>query len=127
MSSYSKGARGEREVIDELEERGFACLRAPSSGSSTDRELPDVLAGNGDDFYAIEVKRGGGERVYLDEHEIEDLKYFADRFGAQPLIGVRFDYGEWFFLWIDDLHETPEGNYRVDRHLSEEMKGLDML
>lgn len=127
MSNYDKGARGENELIKELDERGFACLRAPSSGSTTQRELPDVLAGNGSVFYAFEAKRASGDCVYLDKEEIDDLEFFAQRFGAEAIVAVRFDYGDWFFVWKDDMHKTPGGNWRVDSYLSSEVKGLDML
>jgi len=41
-------------------------MRAPASGSATERELPDVLAaGDGDTFYAIEAKSSAGDPIYL--------------------------------------------------------------
>lgn len=39
------GDRYERELVNTLTTVGMAALRAPSSGSATDRELPDVLVG----------------------------------------------------------------------------------
>ncbi|PSP40299.1 nucleoid-structuring protein H-NS [Halobacteriales archaeon QH_6_64_20] len=48
MPGNPKGDRRERELVNELDEAGFAVMRAPASGSATDRELPDVLAGRAD-------------------------------------------------------------------------------
>lgn len=111
--SNAKGDRRERELVNRLDEAGFAVMRAPSSGSATDRELPDVLAGNGDVFYAIEVKSSFGDPIYLDGEEVEALVYFARNFGAKPRVGVRFDREEWYFFHPGDLHVTDGGNYRV--------------
>ncbi|MFB6152724.1 MAG: Holliday junction resolvase Hjc [Halodesulfurarchaeum sp.] len=108
-----KGERRERELVNRLDEAGFAVMRAPASGSATERDLPDVLAGNGDRFYAIEAKSSGGDPIYLDGAEVEALQFFAANFGAEPRIGVRFDEEAWAFFDPDDLHVTDGGNYRV--------------
>jgi len=108
-----KGDRRERELVQRLDERGFAVMRAPASGSATERDLPDVLAGNGETFYAIEAKSSAGDPIYLDGEEVEALVYFARNFGAKPRIGVRFDREEWYFFHPADLHTTDGGNYRV--------------
>ncbi|WP_435348294.1 Holliday junction resolvase Hjc [Haloarchaeobius sp. HRN-SO-5] len=115
MSSNRKGDRRERELVNRLDEAGFAVMRAPASGSATDRELPDVLAGNGDVFYAIEAKSSSGRPIYLDGEEVEALLYFAQNFGAKARIGVRFDREDWYFFHPADLHTTDGGNYRVKK------------
>lgn len=127
MSKYDKGARGERELIEILEEKkDYACLRAPASGASTKRELPDVLAGNGDQVLVLEVKRWSKDKdyQYLTKKEVHDLKYFAEVFGGEYYIAARFDYGSWGFFKIEDLKET-EKNYRVDTFKSVEGKGIN--
>jgi Holliday junction resolvase len=114
-NSNTKGDRRERELVNRLDERGFAVMRAPASGSATDRELPDVLAGDGDAFYAIEAKSSAGDPIYLDGQEIENLVYFAQNFGAAPKVGVRFDHEDWYFFHPADLYVTDGGNYRVKK------------
>ena len=101
--------------MNELDERGFAVMRAPASGSATERELPDVLAGDGDLFYAIEAKSSAGDPIYLTGEEVEALVYFSRNFGAKPRIGVRFDREGWYFFHPADLHVTDGGNYRVKK------------
>jgi Holliday junction resolvase len=115
MSANRKGDRRERELVNELDDSGFAVMRAPASGSATARELPDVLAGNGDDFYAIEAKSSSGDPIYLTGEEVEALVYFARNFGAKPRVGVRFDREAWYFFHPGDLHVTDGGNYRVKK------------
>jgi len=116
MSSNRKGDRRERELVNALDEAGFAVMRAPASGSATARELPDVLAGNGEVFYAIEAKSSAGDPIYLDNEEVYALvSIFAKNFGATPRIAVRFDREDWYFFHPDDVHQTDGGNYRVKR------------
>jgi Holliday junction resolvase len=113
--SNAKGDRRERELVNRLDEAGFAVMRAPASGSATARELPDVLAGDGEVFYAIEAKSSAGDPIYLDGAEVEALIYFSRNFGAKARIGVRFDREDWYFFHPGDLYQTDGGNYRVKR------------
>ncbi len=110
-----KGDRRERELVNMLDEAGFAVMRAPASGSATTRELPDVLAGDGETFYAIEAKASAGNPIYLTGEEVEALVYFARNFGAKARIAVRFDREDWYFFHPGDLYRTDGGNYRVKK------------
>lgn len=49
-ASGKKGASYERELVDRLRDAGYGALRLPSSGSATERDLPDVLAGCKNDW-----------------------------------------------------------------------------
>lgn len=134
-NSNEKGDRRERELTNWLDGNGWAVMRAPASGSATARELPDVLAGNGETFYAIEAKSSSGDPIYLTDEEVDALCYFAENFGAEARIAARFDlengdpsYGDddrkgWYFIPVGDLYETPGGNYRVKKELAHE-KGV---
>jgi Holliday junction resolvase len=124
-NSNAKGDRRERELVNALDDRGFAVMRAPASGSATERDLPDVLAGDGDVFYAIEAKSSAGRPIYLDGEEVEALVYFARNFGAKPRVAVRFDREDWYFFHPADLHVTDGGNYRVKKETAL-AEGVDM-
>lgn len=120
MVKNKKGDRRERELVNALDDAGFAVLRAPASGSATDRELPDVLAGDGSVCYAIEPKSSGGDPIYIDTREVDNLRYFANGFGATALIGVRFDYADWrFFTPANTYQVDGDGNYRVKESTAE--------
>jgi len=128
MSANRKGDRRERELVNELDAAGFAVMRAPASGSATERDLPDVLAGDGETFYAIEAKSSAGDPIYLSGEEVESLIYFARNFGAKARIAVRFDREDWYFFHPGDLHVTDGGNYRVKKETAlaegEDLDGL---
>ncbi len=115
MASNEKGDRRERELVNRLDEAGFAVMRAPASGSATERDLPDVLAGDGERFYAVEAKSSSGRPIYLDAEEVESLVYFARNFGAKARVGVRFDREDWVFFHPADLYTTDSGNKRVKK------------
>ncbi len=130
-NSNTKGNRRERELVNWLDENGWAVMRAPASGAATERDLPDVLFGNGDRFIATETKASNGDPIYLDQEEVEALRYFAENFGAEPHVSVKFDteygdpsYGEdrpgFYFIHIDDLYQTDGGNYRVKKETAQE-------
>ena len=114
MSSNRKGDRRERELVNALDAEGFAVMRAPASGSATERELPDVLAGDGEQFYAIEAKSSSGDPIYLTAEEIEGLQFFAEKFGAQAKVAARFDREDWAVFDIEDI-VTDRGAYRIKK------------
>lgn len=113
--SQSKGDSRERELVNMLHEAGFGATRVPKSGGGTKRPLPDILAGDGQQSYAIEAKSREGDLVYITGDQTEELVQFARRFGARARIGVRFDYEEWYFFHPGDLHVTDGGNYRIKK------------
>ena len=87
-----KGSAEERDLVHKLWERNFAAMRAPASGGATKNPLPDVIAGNGKIYLAIEVKTTTKDKVYIESPQIEALCDFSKIFGAKPYIGVRFKY-----------------------------------
>jgi Holliday junction resolvase len=119
--SHAKGDRRERELVNRLDAAGFAVMRAPASGSATERELPDALAGNGEVFYAIEAKSSSGDPIYLTGEEVEALVFFSQNFGAKPRIGVRFDREDWYFFHPSECYTTDGGNYRVKKETALEL------
>jgi Holliday junction resolvase len=113
--SQSKGFQRERELVNRLYEAGFAVTRVPKSGGGTKRELPDIIAGNGEVIYAIEAKARKEDPIYLSEEEVVALIYFSQNFGAKARIGVRFDHEDWYFFHPGDLYTTNGGSFRIKR------------
>ena len=120
-----KGSYEERDLVHKLWERNFAAMRAPASGGATKRPLPDVLAGNGKLYLAIEVKTTTKDKVYIDSTQIDELCEFSNIFGATPYIGVRFKYTKWLFLEPKNTPRTRNGNYKVEKDYALE-KGLEI-
>ncbi len=111
-----KGSAEERDLVHKLWERNFAAMRAPASGGATKKPLPDVVAGNGKTYLAIEVKTTTKDKVYIDPSQIEDLLKFSEIFGADAYIGVKFKYTKWMFLKPENAERTKKGYYKVEKN-----------
>ena len=120
-----KGSAEERDLVHKLWDRNFAAMRAPASGGATKRPLPDVVAGNGKIYLAIEVKTTTKDKIYIDAEQIDALLEFSEIFGAKPYIGVKFKYKKWLFLAPENAERTRTGNYKVEKDFALE-KGLEI-
>ncbi len=120
-----KGSREERELVKMLWDADCAAMRAPASGGATKKPLPDVIAGNGKIYLAIEVKSTSAERIYIDSGKINALLEFSNIFGAQPYVGAKFKREKWRFVSIDHLYKTKKENYRLDKELAFK-KGIEL-
>jgi Holliday junction resolvase len=120
------GTRIERRLVNTFSDIGWGALRTPTSGSATDRDLPDVLTGRplsdpeysegieaGSDAYAIEVKATQGTTAYAGRDELAGLTRFADAFGAQPLVAAYFkqqggERSRFYLVPLDELRMTAK-------------------
>jgi Holliday junction resolvase len=108
----SKGERFERELVHMLWSKGFAAVRTPASGSIS-YPIPDIIAGNGKRYLAIEVKMRSSLPIYIPKKDVEDLIEFSKRFGAEPYIAVKVKGEGWRFLSVDRLIKTNRG-FKID-------------
>lgn len=120
-----KGSSEERDLVHRLWEKNFAAMRAPASGSATKNPLPDIIAGNGKTYLAIEVKTTSKEKIYIDSVQIDALCEFSEIFGAIPYIGVKFKYTKWLFLNPDDVERTKSNNFKIEKNFALE-KALEI-
>jgi len=120
-----KGSKEERDLVRMLWDSNFAAMRAPASGGATKKPLPDVLAGNGEIYLAIEVKSTSRDKIYINSQKVKGLCEFSNMFGAIPYIGIKFRYKKWLFLSPEDLEVTRNENYRLDKDLAFK-KGLEL-
>jgi Holliday junction resolvase len=95
-SKYRKGYRAEREAIEFMGERyGCVCVRTAGSHG-----VADLICGNGVNLFVVQVK-SGKTKPYVNWKE---LKEFASKFNAIPLVLWKRDYKGWV--------ELSEGDYR---------------
>jgi len=107
-----KGERFERELVNMFWDEGFAATRIPASGSMS-YPSPDIIAGNGKRYLAIEVKMRSNLPVYIPKQDIDNLIRFSERFGAEPYVAIKIKKMGWRFFKVDQLKET-RGGFKVD-------------
>ena len=123
MSRKSKGINGERDLVHKFWARNWPCIRVAGSGSSR-YPSPDILAGNRERMVAIECKTINDDSKYFPKEEIALLKQFADLFGAEPWVALKFGANQWYFMSLDDLKETDK-SYSASLNLAK-LKGFTL-
>jgi len=108
MSLKGKGINAERDLIHRFWKTGsWVAARIAGSGSMK-YPSADILASNKLRILAIECKVTKDKKKYFEKKEIEALKKFADVFGAEAWIAVKFKGHNWYFISLDDLTETDK-------------------
>ncbi|UCD21092.1 MAG: Holliday junction resolvase [archaeon] len=108
MGNKKRGIAAERELLHKLWDKGFACCRVAGSGSIPEPSC-DLLAGNGKKKYIIEVKISKKEKKYISADQIREFTKFAEKFGLQPIVAVKFIRQGWFFVKPEKLNKTEKG------------------
>ncbi len=110
MNKKTKGTTAERELIHLFWKNDIPAIRVAGSGSMR-YPSPDILAGTPLKKYAIECKTIKENKLYVPKKEIEELREFSIKYGAQPFLAVKFD--KWYFLILEDLRET-EASFSIN-------------
>jgi len=105
MSRKSRGIAAERDLVHLFWAAKWAAMRAPASGS-TKYPCPDVIAGNNVRKVAIEAKLTTDKAKYFTKQEVEELILFAENFGAEPWLAVKFPRQPWYFFTPESAVET---------------------
>jgi len=105
MGAKSRGINAERQLIHLFWKRGFAAIRIAGSGSS---QYPsaDIIVGNKEKKFALECKITTKDKKYFSKDEILQFLIFAERFGADPYIAIRFFRTEWYFVKPEYLRDA---------------------
>ncbi|MCA9460324.1 MAG: Holliday junction resolvase [Nanoarchaeota archaeon] len=108
-----KGTLAENELIHKFWETNlWVCVRVAGSGA-TKYPSPDLLASRGDKKIVMEVKVVNGVKKYFTGQEIRDLNYFAEKFGAEAWVGIKFQENQWFFITSNELDVSKNKNYSI--------------
>lgn len=107
-----KGTKFERDLIAELWRMGFAAIRVAGSGVSP-YPCPDIVAGDGKIYLAIEVKMRQELPLYLSPEEVMQLEIFSETFGASPYVALKLPRKKWKFFTPKMLQRT-EKNFKID-------------
>ena len=122
MSHKNKGINAERDLLHRFWNVGsWSAVRVAGSGSMR-YPSADILASNKLRKLAIECKTSIKESKYLPKEDIQQLKNFADMFGAEPWIAIKFKSSNWYFVSLEDIEETKK-SFIIDNDIVKN-KGL---
>ena len=122
MSLKSKGINAERDLIHKFwNVETWVAARIAGSGSMR-YPSPDIIASNKLRKLAIECKTCIEKSKYFPKEDIGQLKKFADMFGAEPWIAIKFKNYDWYFISLEDIAETKK-SYIIDVNIAKS-KGL---
>ncbi len=122
MSRKSKGINAERDLIHKFWSNDeWSAVRIAGSGSMK-YPSADILAANKLRKLAIECKTSIEKSKDIPKDDVEQLKRFAEIFGAEPWIAVMFKGHEWYFVSLEDIEEKGK-SFIIDAN-NAKCKGL---
>jgi Holliday junction resolvase len=113
------GSDYERKLARVLDQQGYHVIRAPSSGSATQRDLPDIAFSKEDNTpVMVELKTTSQKAAYFTESEVDALDRFAAAFNGVSRLCARYKGDTTYYLY-DPLkaRRTPSNRYAVDRDI----------
>lgn len=108
MNSKTKGSMAERELLHVFWDAGWGAVRISGSGCTT-LPAPDLLVGNRQRWLAIECKCVKEDYKYFSKEDIDQIEMFAMRFGAEPIIAIKYYRRGWKFYKTSSLRNTEKG------------------
>lgn len=122
------GRRYERKMVHAAADAGVEVLLSGGSGSGTDDDRPDFVAGAGG---ALERPLGGeaktckSDAFTIPRSEAEQLQRWCESFGAVPAVAVYWkgpdggntSYGGWWIRHLDAVRVSPAENSEGTHHL----------
>ncbi|MBN1923495.1 MAG: hypothetical protein JW791_01910 [Nanoarchaeota archaeon] len=116
MTTYSKGASYERELLALLKKKGYAAVRVAGSGRAR-MEQPDLIASNGVKLLGFECKYSASDYKTIHKDEVNSFVKFCREFHCTPVLAFRFPHTEWKFKILNDYVESNVSVKRTDELL----------
>jgi Holliday junction resolvase len=125
VTRYTKGARGERELLNEFYMRKYSVMR--SAGSGVNSISPDIIALKGGKGFAFECKAWDNTSLSIEPDKYEVLREWEKNTGLDTFIAWRMNGKGWFFIRLSEL-KLAEKNYTVTRKTAMEIsRTLDTI
>lgn len=104
VHSYSKGYRGERELVHTLSKMGYMTIRAPRSGR-INLASPDIIAAKDGRLLVIECK-SRKSAFTVPREQLAELEEWVTKARAVAYIGCKISRKGWKFLRLEDVIEN---------------------
>ncbi len=112
IQRYSKGARGERELLNTFYENGFSVVRA--AGSGVNGIAPDIVAVKEGKGYVFECKAWERGSLSIDHEKWESLRLWRDNAMMDTYMAWRMNGQGWYFIKLDEMTKT-EKSYTITK------------
>ncbi|MBS3067850.1 hypothetical protein J4450_04050 [Candidatus Micrarchaeota archaeon] len=104
MTTYQKGSRAERELIEYFSNKGYSVIRAAGSGVSS--LSPDILVFKRGLQFAIESKAHEKTSLQIPKDQFEGLRKWEENTGINSLIAWRRNRKGWRFVPLTLFEEN---------------------
>jgi Holliday junction resolvase len=101
VKSYSKGYRGEREMVYKLATLGYMVVRTPRSGRIS-LASPDIIAAKDGRLIVIECK-SREEAFKIEKDGLAQLLEWQNKAGARAYVAWKISRKGWKFLHLRDV------------------------
>ncbi len=101
MTRYSKGARSERELLNDLHTNGYSVIRSAGSGINT--LSPDLVAVKNSKGLAFECKAWDRDSLSIENDRFEGLVQWQKNTGMETFIAWRMNSMGWYFVKLDEM------------------------
>ena len=105
MNRYTKGARGERELLNRFYKMGYSVVR--SAGSGVNSLSPDILAIKNGRGYAFECKAWDNNRLSIEADKYDTLVEWERNTLMRTYMAWRMSNNGWFFI---EMHEMSRSD-----------------
>ncbi|HIH23004.1 TPA: hypothetical protein HA238_04705 [Candidatus Micrarchaeota archaeon] len=125
MTTYQKGSRAERELIEYFSSNGFSVIRAAGSGVSS--LSPDLLLFRRGLQYAIEAKAWEKGNLNIPRDQFLGLKAWEENTGITALVGWRRNREPWYFIPLSLFEENPKSfaiNWKTAQEMGKKVEEL---
>jgi Holliday junction resolvase len=112
IQRYSKGARGERELLNTLYGMGYSVVRA--AGSGVNAISPDIIAVKSGRGFVFECKAWDRGSLSIDHEKFESLRQWRDNALMDTYMAWRMNGQGWYFVKLEEMTKT-EKNYTVTK------------
>ena len=101
MTRYSKGARCERELLNDLHSRGYSVMRSAGSGINT--LSPDIIAMKDTKRLAFECKAWESTSLSIENERFKGLVNWQSNTKMETYIAWRMNGDGWFFVKLEEM------------------------
>jgi Holliday junction resolvase len=101
VTRYSKGARCERELLNDLHSRGYSVMRSAGSGINT--LSPDIIALKSGKMLAFECKAWDSGNISMENDRFQGLLNWQNNTGMETYVAWRMSNAGWFFIKLEEM------------------------